>query len=188
MKRLLLTAILALAIAYWFHRPEAWANSQLTSFAREDAGKALTTTSVSEADLRAASARAIRLMQQAQTSWHKHETCASCHHQLLPEITFGLARSRGVPVDENIARGITAATFSFMKDLDGAVQRYDYIDVVSDGWLLFAANAAGIKPNLSTAAYSMSIASHQLPDGSWMTTDVRPPQSYGPFSTTAVCA
>src|SRR5262249_36511786 len=80
---------------------------------------------VTESELRAASTKAIQLIQRAQVVWSKKETCASCHHQLLPEKMSKMARERGVPFDETIARDTTAATFSFMKDLDGAVQRYD---------------------------------------------------------------
>jgi ankyrin repeat protein len=144
--------------------------------------------SVTEPELREASAKAIKLVQQSQATWSKKETCASCHHQLLPEVMFKMARERGVPFDETIARDTTAATFSFLKDLDMAVQRYDFIDIFFDGWLLVAANSANLKPNLSTAAYSQFIASRQLADGSWFTTDVRPPQAYSRFTTTAICA
>jgi ankyrin repeat protein len=143
---------------------------------------------VEEAELRAASARAIKRIQHAQGGWYKKETCTSCHHQLLPEIPLRLARERGVPVDEPVAQEATAAAFAFLKDLDAAVQGYDYIDVYSNGWSLVAARAAGVAANLTTAAYAQIIASHQRPDGCWLSIDVRPPQSYSPFTTTAICA
>ncbi|MFY9571470.1 MAG: ankyrin repeat domain-containing protein [Blastocatellia bacterium] len=144
--------------------------------------------SVAEADLRTASAKAIKLMQHSQVVWSSKETCTSCHHQLLPQIPIKLARERGIPLDEKIARETTAASFAHLKDLDAAVQYYDYIDVLFDGWSLFAAHLAGVNPSLTTAAYAQFIASHQLPDGSWFTIDVRPPQAASVFTTTAVCA
>src|SRR5205085_2657665 len=134
------------------------------------------------------SARAIKLIQHAQGAWYKKETCTSCHHQLLPEIPLKLARERSVPFDETAARETTTAAFAFLKDLDEAVQGYDYIDVYFNGWLLVGAHAAGINPNLATAAYAQIIASHQLPDGSWLTFDDRPPQANSTFTATAVCA
>ncbi|MEN3332906.1 MAG: hypothetical protein V7641_2271 [Blastocatellia bacterium] len=143
---------------------------------------------VEEAELRAASARAIKLIQHAQGGWYKKETCTSCHHQLLPEIPLKLARERGVPVDEAVAREATATAFAFIKDLDAAVQGYDFIDIYFNSWELVAAHAVGVAPNLTTAAYAQLIASRQSPDGSWTTIDVRPPQSYSPFSATAICA
>src|SRR5438105_15842086 len=96
-------------------------------------------TPIAEAELRAASAKAIRLVQHSQVAWSKKETCTSCHHQLLPEIPLKLARERGVPVAETVARETTATAFAFLKDLDAVVQGYDYIDVFFDGWLLVAA-------------------------------------------------
>lgn len=143
---------------------------------------------VEEAELRAASARAIKLIQHAQGTWYKKETCTSCHHQLLPEISLKLARERNIPIDETVAQETAAAALAFLKDLDTAVQGYDFIDIYFNGWELVAAHAAGVAPNLTTAAYARLIASRQSPDGSWATIDVRPPQSYSPFTATAICA
>jgi len=139
-------------------------------------------------ELQAASVSALRLIQQSQVVWSQKENCTSCHHQLLPEIPIRLARERGVPVDENVARATTANAFAYLKDLDGAQQGYDYIDVLFEGWALVAARVAGVKPNLTTSASAQFIASRQLPDGSWPTVDSRPPQSHSLFTTTAVCA
>jgi ankyrin repeat protein len=142
---------------------------------------------IGETELRDASTKAIRLIQRSQTDWSKKETCSSCHHQLLPEIPFKLARERGLRLDESAARESTVAAFSFLKDFDGLVQGYDYIDVFFDGLTLVAAQNAGIRPNLSTAASAQFIASRQRPDGSWYTIDGRPPQAHSLFATTAIC-
>ncbi len=142
---------------------------------------------VEEMELREASNKAIKLIQHSQVVWYKKQTCVSCHHQLLTEITIDLARERGVGLDETVARDTTAAAFAHLKDLDSAVQGYDYIDVFFDGWTLLAASAAGVEPTLSTAAYAQLIASQQLPDGSWRTIDDRPPQAHSRFAATAVC-
>jgi ankyrin repeat protein len=143
---------------------------------------------IEAAELRAASAKAIKLIQQSQAVWARKETCNSCHHQLLPQIPIKLAREQGVPLDEKIARDTTANVFAYLKDLDAVVQGYDHIEVVFDSWELVAAHAAGVRPSLSTSAQAQLIASRQLSDGSWPTIDERPPQSYSPFTATAVCA
>jgi len=145
-------------------------------------------TPIANSELAAASEKAIKLIQKSQAGWYKKETCTSCHHQLLPQIPITLARERGVPVDEAVARETTTNAFASFKDLDWVVQGYDYIDVIFDGWTLVAANVAGIKPNLAFSAEAQFIASRQLPDGSWPTIDVRPPQSFSTFTATAVCA
>jgi ankyrin repeat protein len=154
----------------------------------EPAEQPNTAVMVEAADLRAASAKAIKLIQQSQAVWSQKESCASCHHQLIPEIPINIAGKRGIPFDENFARQTTLNTFGFLKDLDGIVQGYDYIDVLFDGWALYSAEVAGIRPSLSTSASAQFIASRQLADGSWTTVDTRPPQAFGTFTTTAVCA
>ena len=143
---------------------------------------------VDQAELRAASAKAIKLIQHSQVVWYKKQTCTSCHHQLLPEIPIKMARERGVAFDEKVAQETTAAAFAYLKDLDAAVQGHDYIDVFFDGLALDTAKVVGVGPNLSTDAYAQFIASRQLYDGSWPTMDGRPPQAHSPFTVTAICA
>jgi ankyrin repeat protein len=143
---------------------------------------------VSEAEARAASAKAIERIQHSQVAWYKRQVCTSCHHQLLPEITLKLARERGVPVNERVAPEMTKAAFDLLNDLDTIVQGHNYIDVFFDSWVLTSASRVGVKPNLSTAAYAQFIASRQKADGSWPTIDQRPPQAHSLFATTAVGA
>jgi ankyrin repeat protein len=143
---------------------------------------------VAEGELHAASAKAIKLIQQSQKVWSTRETCTSCHHQLLPEIPLKLARERAVPFDEAFAASTTRATFAYLNDLDGAVQGYEYIDVFFDGLSLVGANTAGLSTTLAISASAQFIASHQRADGSWYTMDGRPPQSHSSFTTTAACA
>ncbi|MEK6325325.1 MAG: ankyrin repeat domain-containing protein [Acidobacteriota bacterium] len=196
MKRIFLLGFSVVVIIFGFERQsqtqitpqnalqatDSWLNSL-------DSGQPATKVKlVEEAGLRAASAKAIKLVQHSQVVWYKKQTCTSCHHQLLPEIPIKLARERGVPINETIARDTTAAAFAYLKDLDSVVQGYDYIDVLFDGWALYAAHVAGVGPNLTTAASAQFIASRQLTDGSWPTMDNRPPQSHSQFTTTAVCA
>ena len=148
----------------------------------------VSSSGATEGDLRAASARAIKLIQHSQVIWYQRETCTSCHHQLLSQIPLVLARERGVPFDEKVARETTANAFAYLKDLDANVQGYDFIDMAFDGWALTTAHLAGVPRSTSTDAEAQFIASRQLSDGSWPTTDVRPPQSSSFFTTTAVCA
>src|SRR5262249_39296450 len=139
---------------------------------------------VPEAELRAASTKAIQRMQPSQATWSKVESCTSCHHQLLPEATLALARQRGVPVDETIAPSNASQAFAFLKALDRAVQGYYYVDPFFDGWTLVAAHTSGVEPNAATDVTAEAIASRQFADGSWFSTDCRPPQAYGRFAAT----
>ncbi|MEK6407780.1 MAG: ankyrin repeat domain-containing protein [Acidobacteriota bacterium] len=195
MKRLLLLGFTSLVIFFGFKRESQMQTTPQYAFQATDSvsgarnsDQPATKVKLEEAGLRAASAKAIKLVQHSQVVWYKKQVCTSCHHQLLPEIPLKLARERGVPFDETIARDTTASAFAYLKDLDSQVQGYDYIDVLFDGWALYAADVAGVGPSLATAASAQFIASRQHADGSWPTMDNRPPQSHSRFSATAVCA
>jgi N-acyl-D-amino-acid deacylase len=185
-KKLLLLAFSLTAITFGLQHQTAVqaTNSGLTGFE----SPADMVKPVAEGELRAASEKAIKLMQHSQRVWYTKQTCTSCHHQLLPQIPIKLAREREVRFDEAIARDTTTSAFAYLKDLDLQLQGYDYIDVLFDGWALVAANVAGVPPGLATTASAQFIASRQLADGSWPTMDNRPPQSHSIFTTTAVCA
>ena len=84
---------------------------------------------VADADLRTAVAKALKPIQHSQAVWDKKQDCASCHHQLLPLMSFRLARERGLPFDLEAANGVAAKTFALFKDLDEAVQQTFFIDI-----------------------------------------------------------
>src|SRR5262245_7557498 len=67
---------------------------------------------VTETEVRTAATKAINRIQHTQSVWYKKQTCTSCHHQLLPEMTLRLARERGVPFNETVAREMTASAFA----------------------------------------------------------------------------
>jgi ankyrin repeat protein len=141
----------------------------------------------SNARIRDAATKAVALIQASQKSWYAHQSCYSCHQQVLPALAFRAAREHGIPVDERAARADAAAAFAFYADLDRAVHYTYIIDPgLSDGYGLLAADAAGVRPSVVTAVYARLIAAHQEPDGHWETMDERPPQSYSPFTATAV--
>lgn len=182
MKRTLVLGFIFAALVFGFQQ------SSRTDTLADPGARKPSNSNPGEAELRAACSKAIKLIQKSQAGWYQKETCTSCHHQLLPEISIDLARDRGVAVDETIARSITTQAFANLKDLDGTVQGYDYIDVVSNAWQLMAAHSAGIGPSLTTSVEAQFILSRQLADGSWPTIDNRPPQSSSVITTTAVCA
>jgi ankyrin repeat protein len=141
----------------------------------------------SAARIREAAAQAVAVIQNSQKTWFSKQGCFSCHQQVLPALAFRAARQHGIPVDERAAHADAAAAFGFYSNLDRAVQWTHIIDPANDdGWGLLAANAAGLRPSLVTAVYARLLAARQEPDGHWETGDERPPQSYSPFTATAV--
>ena len=139
------------------------------------------------ARIRDAATKAVALIQNSQKSWPSKQSCFSCHQQVLPALAFRAAREHCIPVDEPAAHASAAAAFGFYSNLDRAVQYTHIIDpALSDGWGLMAAEAAGVRPSLVTGVYARLLAARQEADGHWETVDERPPQSYSPFTATAV--
>ncbi|MBX9584535.1 MAG: ankyrin repeat domain-containing protein [Gemmataceae bacterium] len=143
---------------------------------------------IGEAVLRKAVTKALPVIQKSQQVFYQKESCVSCHHHLLPALLLPMARDRGIDFDGGLAGEAAGSTFSDLKDLDAAVQGYNFIDEIADAWELVAAHAAGVPPSPATSAKAQFLASAQRPDGSWLTIDMRPPQGYSRISTTAVCA
>ena len=139
------------------------------------------------ARIRDAATKAVAIIQSSQKSWPSKQSCYSCHQQILPSLAFRAARQHGIPVDETAAHADAAFAFGFYSNLDRAVQNTFVIDpALDDGWGLVAADADGVRPNLVTAVYARLLAARQEPDGHWETEDERPPESYSPFTATAV--
>lgn len=140
--------------------------------------------------IRSAATRAIAIVQRGASGFYKSQDCFSCHDHGLPILAFRVAREHGVAVDETGANQVAAKGLLAGPDLssiDRAVQDMMIVDpALSDGWALIAADAAGVRPDLVTAAYAQRVANWQRPDGHWLTIDDRPPQSYSVFTATAV--
>jgi len=141
----------------------------------------------SSARLQDAASKAVVMIQKSQKNWYTKASCYSCHQQVLPALAFKYAREHGIAVDEAAAHADAAAAFGPYSNLERAVEYTHMIDPgLSDGYGLIAASAAGVRPSLVTAVYARLIAARQEADGHWETVDERPPQSYSPFTATAI--
>ncbi|HUJ50132.1 MAG TPA: ankyrin repeat domain-containing protein [Bryobacteraceae bacterium] len=139
------------------------------------------------ADIRKAATKAVSVIQTSQKSWYTKQSCVSCHQQILPALAFRAAREHGVAVDETAAHAAAAAAFGYFSNLERAVEHAYVSDPASDDALgMIGANAVGVRPSLVTAVYARFLAARQEADGRWEIGDDRPPQSYSPFSATAV--
>ena len=136
--------------------------------------------------IREAATRNLALFQQSQKRWFDVQRCDSCHHQYQPALAYQSAREHGIPFDETIARADANKAFTYA-DLDKAVQ-YSWIiePGIDDGYRLVAANAAGVRPNLTTAVMARMLADRQNPAGDWPSHRQRPPSSYSNVTFTAL--
>src|SRR5256885_6183210 len=139
-----------------------------------------------DARLRDAAARNLALFQASQKHWFEVQRCDSCHHQYQPALAYRAARDHGIPFDETIARADAARAFTYA-DLDKAVQ-YSWIiePAVDDAYRLIAADAAGVRPSLSTAVMARLLMDRQNRGGDWPSHRQRPPSSYSNVTLTAL--
>jgi ankyrin repeat protein len=128
------------------------------------------------------------MLQRSADEFVKHQACVSCHHNILPILTLHLARDRGVGIDQAVLDAVEKKTFVDLRNADAfdkAVQASTLNDPTpNDSYLLMAAGAAGIAPDLTTKVYARRLAAWQR-DGHWITSDFRPPHSSSEFTATA---
>jgi ankyrin repeat protein len=145
-------------------------------------------TAHAPAGSRAAVERALPALERSAKTFVSNRSCVSCHHNILPILTFRLAASRGFPIDRATLESVERKTFRELtsaRAFDEAVQGVNVSDPTpNDSWLLLAAHEAGLAPNLTNAVYAKRIASWQI-DGHWTTSDFRPPHSSSLFTATA---
>lgn len=141
----------------------------------------------STARIQEAATKAVAIIQKSQQNWYAKHSCFSCHQQVLPALAFRFAREHGIPVDESAAHADAAAAFGYFSNFERAVEYTHIIDpALSDGYGMIAANSVGVRPSVVTAVYARLLAARQEADGHWESADERPPQSYSPFTATAI--
>jgi len=118
----------------------------------------------------------------------KNRACVSCHNNSLPAMAISLARKKGFVVDDEQARkemGFAAATDKpFLEPMRTGSTIGGGSDTL--GYTLMGMAAAGYPADELTDAHIHYLSIYQFPDGAWRTTSYRPPEEYGPFTTTAV--
>jgi ankyrin repeat protein len=136
----------------------------------------------------AAVQRILPLLETSGEAVFKSRGCVSCHNNSLPAMTVALARKKGFTVDEEQARkelGFAVATdMPFLEPMRLGSTIGGGSDTL--GYTLMGMAAAGYPANSLTDAHIHYLSIFQFPDGAWRTTSYRPPEEYGPFTTTAV--
>src|SRR5579863_4637523 len=139
-------------------------------------------------EIRRSATRALPALEHSAATFVAKRACVSCHHNILPVLMFHLARDRGVTFDPAVLNAVEAKTFRSLLGpaaLDDAVQAVTLNDPTpNDSYLLMAAHAAGLSPDLTTAIYARRLV-HWQRDGHWVTSDFRPPHSSSVFTATA---
>jgi ankyrin repeat protein len=138
--------------------------------------------------IRQAVDRAIPPLEHSTATFVAKRACVSCHHNILSILMFQMARERGVNFDPAVLSAVESKTFRSLRGpaaFDDAVQAATLDDPTpDDSYLLMAAHASGLAPNLTTAVYARRLVQWQR-DGHWVTSDFRPPHSSSVFTATA---
>lgn len=170
------TAVLLLAVVAM-----AYALADSKQVAGKDAKVALSTQQI-----RQAAQKGLAILEVTNKDWIQTGYCYSCHHDTLLIRTSTVARERGLPVNEKLAFESVKKANKFLGSFDEAVQGTYFVDpTLVDGPKLTTAKHAGFAPNLTLAAYARRLLRLQLPDGHWISSDRRPPQSHSAWSATA---
>jgi hypothetical protein len=140
------------------------------------------------ADVRAAVARALPLIQKAAAGHMAHRDCFACHHQAVPALAVVTARSRGLPFDEPAFR----KHFPFIAAFLGR-NRENYLKGQGQGgqadtaaYALWTLELGGWKADATTAAVAEYLLRRDRGRDHWRTTSDRPPSETSPFTTTCL--
>jgi ankyrin repeat protein len=135
-----------------------------------------------------AAEKSFALMQKTTASFFREGGCVSCHAQHITGVATGVARSKGIRVDEAAAADVLRATrLEFASRADQFLER---VDGPADSILttaLFALVLQDVPADRMTDAMIRNVASQQLPEGEWTAAPiVRPPTLDGYISGTAL--
>ena len=143
--------------------------------------------------VKAAVQRSLALLQASNRISIEQSGCVTCHHEQLPAMTFAVARSRGLVVNEELTRRRIQATLArwtpqrefLFQASTGAVNG----QVMSTGYALLALAADEAPPSATTDAMVHYIAGRQMSDGRFRAPGGgggRPPLEYSDVTATAL--
>ena len=137
-----------------------------------------------ENTIRKAVQDSLPLIQRVDQAFSKGAGCTSCHNDSMAAMAVGLARQKGIRVDEDIASvQVKVNAEELAASRDRLHQGY-FITAVGDnftdfilGYELVGMSAQNYEPDLNTDAAVMMIQSRQAPGGEWPypRADYRPP-------------
>ena len=140
-------------------------------------------------EVKTAAERSIALLQKCGPEFFRKSGCVACHQQSVTSFALAEARSRGLRVDEPVAREQVHVTITTLEAFrDRLLQRADHPlnSGESTGYLLMGLAAEKYSPDETTDVQILEMASRQAPDGSWTAFGHRPPLEYSRVSSTAL--
>ncbi len=137
-----------------------------------------------------AAQKALTLLQKSGAQFANVSKCHSCHHQSLPQMAFGIARTRGLEIDEPLAQQQTVQAIAQMTPVVAeALRNRDRIPnpPIAVSYALVGLAAAEYAPDEVTAAMAQVIAAWQGDDGAFHSLPpIRPPIESSDMTATAL--
>jgi hypothetical protein len=124
------------------------------------------------------------LLQRVDVNFVKGAGCTSCHDNSLEAMAAGLARKRGIRVDEEKSSAQVRVNVEELEARRDRLHQGYYTRAVGDmfsdfilGYQLVGLHAQNCQPDLNTDAVVMMLQSRQKPNGEWAypRADTRPP-------------
>jgi hypothetical protein len=143
------------------------------------------------AAVRAAARKSLPVLEASGHTWIERAGCASCHHQSLPAMTFGLAKARGFAVDPELARERLRSTLARWEEAREELFQANTGSLVRGAhgaaYTLFGLAAEGVPPNMTTDAIAHYVSALQLRDGRFAGQNyMRPPLEHDDVTATAL--
>jgi N-acyl-D-amino-acid deacylase len=140
--------------------------------------------------MKASIEKSIALLQTSGAQFTKVSGCYSCHHQLLPQMALGIARTRGLRIDEMAAQHQVDVTVGVLKRVyEQARANRDRLPdpPISVSYTLLGLAAGSYKPDEITDAMVHVIGAWQSDDGAFHPLpSMRPPIESNSFTATAL--
>jgi ankyrin repeat protein len=139
------------------------------------------------ASARAAIEKIIPLLQKSDVGFYRKSGCVSCHNNSLTAMTVAAARSKGLPVDNEVAGKQLETIASYVADWRDRLLQGIGIPGDSDtiSYILLGMAAENYRPDAATEAMAYFIKRQQMPDGRWQILAHRPPIESSDIQVTA---
>lgn len=143
------------------------------------------------ADPRVSVGRSVSLLLESAPPMFERRRCFTCHHNTVPAEAAALARRKGIPVAEDLARKNLDDILAVLRPAAApAMQGRANIPggvALTLGYGLMALAAERYPPDKVTASLTHWALATQMPDGSWLGNGVnRPPIEFSTVSHTAI--
>ena len=131
--------------------------------------------------------QSLRLLQKTGPAFSRNSDCASCHHQSLPAMAYGLARSLGYDLDEKtVEQQRSEVIGQLLSQREDLLQGFGAVDVLDPAFFLTGLAAEDVPANRGTDAAVAYLAGRQRRDGSWRNVQHRPPMQQSDVVNTAL--